>query len=78
MDNKSSHNTKLTMIWAALIAMNLCGWFLILGPIEVSPSCDTFAGQLISMVMLAAAAILLVVVSTAGICFMLPEDFFDE
>lgn len=79
MDNKLSDNTKLTIIWAALIAMNVCGWFLILGPIDVSPSCDTWVGQLISMFMLAAAAIMLIMVSTVvGICLMLPEDFFDE
>lgn len=76
MDNKTKRKTMETVIWATLVAMNLCGWILVLGPIE--PTCKTAEGYIISMIAISASAFLLIIVSTIGFCLMLPDDFFDE
>ena len=64
--------------WAILAGMNLCGWFLLLGPIDVCSTAETRMSYFVAMAAYITAAVLLVVVSLIWAVRLLPEDFFDE
>ena len=64
--------------WAILASMNLCGWYLLLGPIDVCSMAETRMSYFVAMAAYITAAVLLVVVSLIWAVRLLPEDFFDE
>lgn len=64
--------------WPILASMNLCGWYLLLGPIDVCSTADTRMSYFVAMAAYITAAVLLVVVSLIWAVRLLPEDFFDE
>lgn len=64
--------------WAILAGMNMCGWYLLLGPVDVCSTAGTHMSYLLALSAYYTAAVLLVVGSLAGVLRMLPEDFFDE
>ena len=64
--------------WAILASMNMCGWYLLLGPVDVCSTAGTHMSYLLALSAYYTAAVLLVIGSLAGVLRMLPEDFFDE
>lgn len=67
-----------TLAWVLVALANLCGWYLLFGPIEVESTAGTSVGYWAALVAYCTAAVLLVVVSTVGAVRLLPEDFFEE
>ena len=64
--------------WAILAGMNMCGWYLLLGPVDVCSTAGTHMSYLMALSAYYTAAVLLVVGSLVGVLRMLPDDFFDE
>ena len=64
--------------YVVIAAMNMCGWYLLLGPVDVSSTAETRMSYFLSMAAFITAAVLLVGVSLVWVVRLLPEDFFDE
>lgn len=77
-DRWRAHRLKHTLAWLVLGLANMCGWFLILGPVVIDSTAGTSLGHWVALAAYYTAAVLLVVVSTVGAACLLPEDFFDE
>lgn len=73
-----STRLQRTLAWAVVVLANMCGWFLILGPIEIESTAGTSLGHFAALGAYCTAAVLLVVASTVGAARLLPEDFFEE
>lgn len=73
-----STRLQRALAWAVVVLANMCGWFLILGPIEIDSTAGTSLGHYAALGAYCTAAVLLVVASTVGAARLLPEDFFEE